>query len=166
MLSPNLSRTILLHPLLIPNFTSNPSSSPRHRHIMDRFNLLDGAPSVPRSLRVAPWKIEKFRGLFKNGDVVRGSVGETTRFHYNGGEPPGKVRSLAADLSFRDERNWRELCRQVSTVKKRKWKSRGRARVTQLLGFVQPSMRAEGNCINIKKYKIVTSQELKSHSLK
>lgn len=40
----------------------------------------------------------------RNGAVVRDSVGETTRFHYNGGEPRGKVRSLAADLSSGDEK--------------------------------------------------------------
>lgn len=148
MLSPNLSRTILFHPLLIPNFATNPSSSSRHRHIMDRFNLLDGAPSVPRPLRAAPWKIEKFRGLLENGDVVRGSVGETTRFHYNGGEPPGKVRSLAAGLSFRDERNWRELCRQVSA--KRENGSREAARELRSYWVCSTPMRAEGNYINIK----------------
>ena len=101
---------------------------------MDRFNLLDGTPPLG-AMTSARRAVEnrKIPGAARprmgdQGDVVRDSIGETTRFHYNGGKPSGKVRSLAAGLSFRDERNWQELCRQVSTVKKRGWKSRGRAR--------------------------------------
>lgn len=52
------------------------------------------------------------------GGVLYATAGKTTRFHYNGGEPPGEVRSPVAGRSAGNERNWRELCGKVSTAEK------------------------------------------------
>lgn len=131
MLSPSLSRTIFLHPLLIPDLATFLflSAAPAYNGSLQFTRRRPLGAMTPARRAVENRKIPG-AARSRTGDVVRGSIGKTTRFHYNGGKPPGKVRSLAAGLSFRDERNWQELCRQVSTVKKRGWKPRGRARVT------------------------------------
>lgn len=81
------------------------------------------------------------------GGVLYATAGKTTRFHYNGREPSGEVRSPVAGLSSGNERNWRELCGKVSTVKKReKEKERKGRKVERPSNYAVPRLPFTDAC--------------------